>query len=311
MYSSLYIGSRELGAVRFISDGSGTTYIYDGSQRRIDALAISISYGAPGRAAAIAQVGGYDLAAFSNYSYSASPILSALNSYGYAVQASLRSGQPYVTNPSTGGSGIAQYNALVDRLNGGPISGLFVTGALLAGRSERAQIRAQALGAPLDGLAVAAVATRFNGAPTFGPTVTNPPLDGRFTVGRPSARSSEVDIGRTLIGQGYRPQISFLSQAEVNYGMPGSVRPEFYRSGSSVEVKNYNIETVRGRASLVRNVLSQVASRSINLPPNTTRSLYIDIRGQNVSRSVTDRLAIRLQSRSNGALSRNNVRFIR
>lgn len=56
----------------------------------------------------------------------------------------------------------------------------------------------------------------------------------------------------------YRSQVSFDKDGnEVKYGTKGSVRPDLYKSGSSVEVKNYLIETKSQSKQLVKNVVTQ------------------------------------------------------
>jgi len=54
---------------------------------------------------------------------------------------------------------------------------------------------------------------------------------------RPSWRQSEIDIGKEY--PEYSAQKSFKNGKEVPYGTKGSSRPDFYREGFSIEVKNY------------------------------------------------------------------------
>jgi hypothetical protein len=81
---------------------------------------------------------------------------------------------------------------------------------------------------------------------------------------RPTWRQSELDVGKDY--EGYDAQKAFINGEEVPYGTKGSVRPEFYKNGHSVEVKNYNVETSSGRNSLINNVSSQIKKRLTNLP---------------------------------------------
>lgn len=116
------------------------------------------------------------------------------------------------------------------------------------------------------------------------PTEKVPPK----TTSRPSWRQSEVDVGK--MNPDYRPQVSFLNGKEVPYGTPGSSRPDYYKIGSSLEVKNYNVTTDSGRESLIRVVSEQVKQRIINLPKDTTQTIIIDVRGQQVVSSTLKQL---------------------
>jgi hypothetical protein len=128
---------------------------------------------------------------------------------------------------------------------------------------------------------------------------------------RPTWRQSELDVGKSLRDQGFEPQKSFKNGKEVPYGTKGSSRPEYYKPGTSVEVKNYNIETPQGRNALVNNVTKQAQQRASNLPPGTTQEVHIDVRGQNVPRSELQQLTNDIVSKSNGTLTPNDIKFIR
>ena len=128
---------------------------------------------------------------------------------------------------------------------------------------------------------------------------------------RPSWRQSEVDVGTDLAGRGYRAQISFKNGVEVPYGTKGSSRPEYFRPGSSVEVKNYNVETPKGQDSLVRNVSDQAITRATNLPNGTEQRVVIDVRGQSVTRVELNDIVQRIVDRSGGVIKPENIQFKR
>ena len=90
---------------------------------------------------------------------------------------------------------------------------------------------------------------------------------------RPTWRQSELDVGKDY--EGYDAQKSFINGEEVPYDTKGSVRPEFYKNGHSVEVKNYNVETSSGRNSLINNVSSQIKKRLTNLPEVPNKQLLL------------------------------------
>uniref|UniRef100_UPI003F75E2B0 hypothetical protein n=1 Tax=Streptococcus ruminantium TaxID=1917441 RepID=UPI003F75E2B0 len=115
-------------------------------------------------------------------------------------------------------------------------------------------------------------------------------------VERPSWRQSEVDVGKDF--PGYEPQKSFLNGNEVPHGTKRSVRPEYYKAGHSIEVKNYNVQTSKGRSNLVNNVSKQVKQRTHNLPESTKQTVVIDVRGQNVDSNVLKQIRDNILSKS-------------
>ena len=107
-------------------------------------------------------------------------------------------------------------------------------------------------------------------------------------IQRPTWRQSELDA--LIDYPDHLPQQSFLNGELVPYGTKGSVRPDFYRPGSSVDYKNYDINTLGRRNNLVRNIKKQYFHREIELPPNTQQTFVIDIRGQNITDDILDQL---------------------
>ena len=98
---------------------------------------------------------------------------------------------------------------------------------------------------------------------------------------RPTWRQSELDAAKDF--PDYDAQKSFINGEEVPYGTKGSVRPDYYKDGYSVDIKNYNVESASGRSNLARNIEKQYYQRIENLPEGTKQSVMIDIRGQNVT----------------------------
>lgn len=108
------------------------------------------------------------------------------------------------------------------------------------------------------------------------------------SVDRPTWRQSEKDVGNNY--PEYDEQKSFKNREEVPYGEKGSSRPDFYKKGTSIEVKNYNLTTSSGRNSLVNTISKQVNKRIFDLPSGTKQTIIIDVRGQNVSNSILKEL---------------------
>ena len=128
---------------------------------------------------------------------------------------------------------------------------------------------------------------------------------------RPSWRQSETDVGKSLDGQGFRSQTSFKDGAEVPYGTKGSTRPELYKDGLSIEVKNYNVETAQGRSNLIRNVSEQAKSRAANLPENTVQQVFLDVRGQQVTRAELNSVINQIVDKTGGIVKPENIKIVR
>jgi len=130
---------------------------------------------------------------------------------------------------------------------------------------------------------------------------------------RPSWRHSELDVGSRL-GPAYSEQVSFKGGKPVPHGAPGSTRPDHFSPGPpphSVEVKNYDVETPEGRAALVDNVTAQAKNRVPELPPGTRQTVYIDVRGQNISIAATQALANKISADSGGIIKLADIEFLR
>ncbi len=148
------------------------------------------------------------------------------------------------------------------------------------------------------------------GAPKTNSTARNQLLDGATdnravkeavadsTNVRPTWRQSELDAANDFVD--YKPQQSFLNGESVKYGTSGSVRPDYYKPGNSVDVKNYNVETSAGRNNLARNVEKQYNQRLTGLPEGTKQTVLIDVRGQNVSDNDLNSLFNNISNRTNG-----------
>lgn len=119
----------------------------------------------------------------------------------------------------------------------------------------------------------------------------------------PTWRQSEIDAKSDF--PDYREQVSFKDGIEVDYGTKGSVRPDFYKDGYSIDIKNYNVQTSAGRSSLVNNIVKQYNQRLPNLPKGTKQSILIDIRGQNVNTEDLNSLYNRIMKKTNNNININ------
>lgn len=89
---------------------------------------------------------------------------------------------------------------------------------------------------------------------------------------------------------------SFKEREEEKYGTKGSTRPDLYREGHSIEVKNYKIDTSSGRSRLKSEIIRQYEYRLDNLPKGTKQTTIIDVRGQNISPKDLKNLKRSIQS---------------
>lgn len=86
------------------------------------------------------------------------------------------------------------------------------------------------------------------------------------------------------------PQKSFKNRTadDVRYGEPGSVRPDYWDEASKTafEVKNYDLN--KNLNGLKNSIKDQYPKRMVNLPPGSNQKYIIDIRGQQLTRSLDD-----------------------
>jgi RHS repeat-associated protein len=111
---------------------------------------------------------------------------------------------------------------------------------------------------------------------------------------RPTWAKSEVDA---LEGTDFKPQTSFKDGKVVKYGTKGSVRPEGYKKGVSLEVKNYTVSDKKGINRLVNNISKQINYRVNNLPKGTFQQILIDVRGQKVTGKVMKEINDKIKSK--------------
>lgn len=123
---------------------------------------------------------------------------------------------------------------------------------------------------------------------------------------RPSWRQSELDVESEF--PDYNPQKSFIDGKEVPYGTKGSSRPDCYKKGASIEVKNYKITTTEGRSRLINNISKQVNKRITDLPDGTIQTVIVDVRGQDVSNDILKSIRDKILEKSNTNV---NIQFKR
>ena len=89
---------------------------------------------------------------------------------------------------------------------------------------------------------------------------------------------------------------------KLNYVRLQNLRPDYYKDGFCVDIKNYNVESASGRSNLARNIEKQYYQRIENLPDGTKQSVMIDVRGQNVSDEALGALYDDIMRRTNNGV---------
>lgn len=120
---------------------------------------------------------------------------------------------------------------------------------------------------------------------------------------RPSWMDTEIDIGNELENQGFEPQVAFFGGKTVNgRRRVGCVIPDFYKPGISIDAKNYDIESVRNRSNLIRNIVAQYWQRVVHLPPGTRQGVIIDLRGQEYDSKICSWIRYKIKVATSGGM---------
>lgn len=129
---------------------------------------------------------------------------------------------------------------------------------------------------------------------------------------RPTARQSERDIG-LMMGDGYKPQISFKDGGQIRYGMQGSTRPDFIFHDLShcIEVKNYLVSSESGISRLVSDVSAQALKRQAQIPAGMQQKVFIDVRGQTVNEVQEILIKKGIFEKSKGVIQLDAIRLLR
>lgn len=130
--------------------------------------------------------------------------------------------------------------------------------------------------------------------------------------GRPTWQESERRVTEELDGHDFTDQTSFRNRDPVPRGTPDSTRPDNYSPTHrlSVDVKNYDVTTAKGRARLVDNVAKQVKQRAEHLREGTRQGVVLDVRGQAVAAEQLQKLQDRIVERSGGLITSDDIVII-
>ncbi len=132
---------------------------------------------------------------------------------------------------------------------------------------------------------------------------------GSLPPARPTWQAAQASPADDLSGFGFESEPSYVGGIRVRYGTKGSVRPDYAseRMRLSADVKRYDVNTAQGRWRLEKDIVSQVGDRARNLPEGMRQGLVIDIRGQQLSDKLLQRMINRIEEKSNGLIQSDNI----
>lgn len=113
-----------------------------------------------------------------------------------------------------------------------------------------------------------------------------------------SPRESELTVLERT--KGATEQVSYLDGKEVPLFTEGATRPDVVVKNTdgtiqAIEVKNYNLESVRSRWGLYKELRRQVTNRASHLPAGSTQKVVLDVRGRGFSKELTDMVIRNIQ----------------
>lgn len=119
-------------------------------------------------------------------------------------------------------------------------------------------------------------------------------------------------MSRDLDWADFSDQRSFLDKKDVTRGIPGGTRPDNFseKFRLSVDVKNYDISTSRGRSSFAEKVVQQMTKRAPHLPDGIRQGVVIDARGQAVSEETLTKLRTQIVRKADGLVDPDNIVFL-
>jgi hypothetical protein len=121
-------------------------------------------------------------------------------------------------------------------------------------------------------------------------------------------RGSEIFVGKQL-GEDARPQVSYLSGKEVKHGPTDSVRPDFVKGKTAIEVKNYDLN--KNVSGLIRDVSKQAEKRVEHLPEGRKQKVVVDIRGQSVQSRAKEMLRNKVFEKTGGIIQPDDIKFLK
>ena len=136
------------------------------------------------------------------------------------------------------------------------------------------------------------------------------PQSSQFVrTSRKTWRISEVETAEHFEPEALS-QVSFRDGNPTSTGAKGSVRPDLYTKGRSIEVKNYLIGSTGQRRRLIAIIRKQAIKRARHLPKGTRQTVRLDLQGQVGVDDKMRVLAIAIEEATNGLVLRQDVHWI-
>jgi len=112
----------------------------------------------------------------------------------------------------------------------------------------------------------------------------------------------QSEIKGEKLNPDYARQKSFKDGNETIWGSKGSSRPDLYKEGKSIEIKNYDLSKNQNVNNLINNISRNYEKRLINLPKGTVQNVLIDITGQKINREIIQKIINRLSDKIDDGL---------
>jgi hypothetical protein len=116
----------------------------------------------------------------------------------------------------------------------------------------------------------------------------------------------ESHVG-SMFGSDTRQQVSYFKGNEVRFGTKGSVRPDFVRGSTAIEVKSYDLS--KGTSKLVHDVSKQAVKRAEHLPEGMKQKVVIDARCQQIPAEARIDIADKISKKSQNVITPQAVNF--
>lgn len=124
--------------------------------------------------------------------------------------------------------------------------------------------------------------------------------DGNAITGNNRRTWRQSEMVAEMLFPDYLPQHSFMDRIDSSPRKKGSVKPDLYGNGRSIEVKNYNLSSEKNTYEMVRVVENQYFQRDIHLPSGTKQIVLIDVLGQDVSEERCVDIIQKIHKRTDG-----------
>ena len=112
-----------------------------------------------------------------------------------------------------------------------------------------------------------------------------------------------------MLGKDVRYQVKYNRGVETKVNIADTVIPDIvYKGKIAVEAKNWNI--AKNSSGMIREIVRQVKERVIHLPKGMKQEVYIDIRGQKVTKSAFKKVSQKIVEKCDGVISKEDIKIL-